>query len=100
MNQVPVLGELDAEQRAVGGKRAAREAALVDAPEANGFRRAVHLFGTLSVASDVEREPVEVADGGGAEPGSLREPFVQSDRTPHEEGMGFSAGERLHEPAA
>ena len=95
-----MLGVLDAEQRTVGGERAAREAALVDAAEANGFRRAVHLFGAPSVASDVERESVAVAGGGGDDPRSLREPLVPSVRNPLEEGSGLSAGERLHEPAA
>ena len=48
MDEVSVLGVLEAEQRAIGGERAAEESA-VRAPELNELGRAVHLPGWCAV---------------------------------------------------
>src|SRR5205814_6009009 len=100
MNQVTVLGVLEAEQRTVGREAAARETALVDASEPNGFSGAIHLGRASTVETDVDRESVAIADAGGDDPRRLGEPFVPAVRDAFEECSSRSSEEGLHEPAS
>ena len=64
MDEVAVLGVLEAEERSVGGERAAQDAALVHAAEAHRLGRAVDLDRRAAVERHVHGEPLAVADPG------------------------------------
>ena len=85
MDQVAVLGVLQAEERAVRGQRAAQEPSLVDAAEANRLGRAVDLAGRRSIERDVHGEPVAVAESGGDDARRLGEPLAPAVRDAVEE---------------
>src|SRR5439155_25024073 len=100
MDQVPVLGVLQAEQRAVGRKPAAEESTLVEAADANGFGRPIDLRRRVAVERDVDCESVTVADSGRHDSGGLGETLVPAMRNTVQKRSGLPSRERLHEPAA
>src|SRR2546421_11155734 len=100
MNQVTVLGVLEAEQRTVGRKTAAREPALVDASQPNGFSGAIPRGRASAVETDVARESAAIADARGDDSRRLGEPLVPAVRNAFEECSGRPSEEGLHEPAS
>src|SRR5919199_1371585 len=98
MQQVAVLGVLQAEERAVGGEAAAEEAAwaLADPDEVG---RAVELA-HVAAARDIDREAVAVANARGDDAGRLRQAVAPAVRHAVEERSALAAGERLEEPEA
>src|SRR5882724_271821 len=100
MDEVTVLGVLQAEQRAVGREPAAAKAMLVDAADANGFPRSIHLHRRASPERDVDGESVEVADSRRHDPRGLREAFAPAIGYALQERLRLPSRERLHDPAA
>src|SRR6266567_1892843 len=100
MDQITVLGVLQAEQRAVGREPAAARAMLVDATDANGVGRSIHLSCSASRKRDVDGESAEVADSRRDDPGRLRETLVPACGYALQERLRLAPRERLHDPAA
>ena len=100
MDQVAVLGVLQAEMRSIRGQRAEQEAAFVDAAESNRFGGAVHLASLGSVQRDVHGKALAVAQAGSHDPLRLRQPFAPPVANAFQECAGLAAAEWLHEPAA
>ena len=100
MDQVAVLGVLQAQERAVGRQRSSQESGFVDAAEANGLGRAVDLARSGSVERDIHAESVWLADPRGDDARRLSQTLVPAVRDALEQPCRLSAGERLYEPAS
>src|SRR3989442_4544155 len=100
MDQVALLGMLQAEQRAVGRESATARAVLVDTADANGVGGSIHLRCRATPDRDVDGESVDVADSRGHDPRGLREALVPAVGYAVKEGLGLPSRERLHDPAA
>ena len=85
MDEIAVLGVLEAEQRAVRREGAPQEAIPVGASEAYRRVRAVDDLGLAAVERDVDREAVAIGDRRHHDPGRLRESLVPAVRHAVEE---------------
>ena len=99
VDQVAVLGVLEAEERAVRRERAA-QAAVLGGGEVHRLLRAMDLARWASVERYVDREPVAVADPDRDDPRALGQAAVPAVGNALEEGLRLTAVERLDEPAA
>ncbi len=100
VNQVAVLGMLEAEQASVRRERSAEEATVVRACERHRFGGAVDLSRRCAVQRHMNREPVAIRDRDDDDSRRLRQPVAPAVRNALEKRLRFAAVERLHQPAA
>ena len=100
VDEVAVLGVLEAEQRAVRGERPAEKSPRLDAPEPHRVIGAVDRLCRAAVDRHVDGEALAIGDRRDDDPRCLREPFVPAVRHAVEEQRRLASVERLHVPAA
>src|SRR5438552_10850979 len=91
---------LQAEQGTVGRKPTAQKPALVDAADANGFGRAIHLCRGPTLERHEDGETLTVADSRRDDPRCLSEALAPAVGNACQERLAWPSRERLHEPAA
>ena len=100
MDEVAVLGMLEAEQRSVRREGAPQEAFPVGASESHRPVSPVDDLRLAALQRDVDREAVAIGDRRRHDPRRLCESLVPSMRHAVEKRRGVAAVERLHLPAA
>ena len=100
MDEVAVLGMLEAKQLAVRGERSTEEPFQLGAPEPHRASGTVDLPCAAAVDRDVDGEALAVGDRRDDDPRRLGEPFAPAVRHAVEEERRLASVERLHVPAA
>ena len=99
MDEIAVLGMLEAEQRPVRGERTPQEPTFVDAAQADRLRGAVDLARRGAFDGHVDGESVAVAQAGRDDARRLRQTFAPAVRNAIEKHARVAPAEGLHEPA-